>query len=320
LAVPKKVKKTEKQWKKELTPEQYQVLRQGRTEPPFTGKYNDFWESGAYVCAGCGTPLFLSESKYDHGTGWPSFKSPVDEKNLVYKDDFSLVMKRVEVRCAVCGAHLGHVFDDGPAPTYVHYCINSAAMKFVPRDEAGPEKSGGAQGETSGPPEKGPSGPAADAPPKAETATFAAGCFWGVEYKLGQIPGVLSTAVGYTAGKTANPTYEDVCTDRTGHAEAVELSFDPAKVSYEELVRRFFGIHDPTQVNRQGPDRGTQYRSAIFYHDEKQKQIAEKVMAELRVSRRYKRPLATELVPAGTFYRAEDYHQKYFEKHGIACD
>lgn len=318
--MPKKIRKTEKQWKEALAPELYQVLRQGHTERPFTGRYNDFWENGVYACAGCGTPLFRSESKYDHGTGWPSFTAPADQKNVAYKDDFSLLMKRVEVRCAACGAHLGHVFDDGPAPTFLHYCINSAAMSFLPAEEKDPERSGGAAGPGGpGPAEKDNSGPAGMPAAKPEIATFAAGCFWGVEDKLGKVPGVLSTVVGYTGGKTAQPSYEDVCTGRTGHAEAVELTFDPAAVSYEQLLGQFFSIHNPTQVNRQGPDRGSQYRSAIFYHDEKQRETAEKVMAELRASKRFKARLATELTAAGVFYRAEDYHQKYFEKHGIAC-
>jgi peptide methionine sulfoxide reductase msrA/msrB len=318
--MPKKIRKTEKLWKEALTPEQYQVLRQGHTERPFTGRHNDFWEKGLYVCAGCGTPLFRSESKYDHGTGWPSFTAPVDEKNVAYKDDYSLLVKRVEVRCAACGAHLGHVFDDGPAPTFLHYCINSAAMNFLPAEEQEGKHSGGAPGPVRpSPAGKDNSGPAGMESAKPEIATFAAGCFWGVEDKLGKVPGVLSTVVGYTGGKTAQPSYEDVCTGKTGHAEAVQLTFDPTVVSYEELLGHFFAIHDPTQVSRQGPDRGSQYRSAIFYHDQKQKEAAENAMAELRASKRFKAPLATELVAAGVFNRAEDYHQKYFEKHGIAC-
>lgn len=136
IDMPRKVRKTEKQWQEALTPEQYGVLRQGRTEQPFSGKFNEFWERGFYVCAACRTPLFRSEAKYDHGTGWPSFSAPIDEKHLAFKDDYSLVMKRVEVRCAACGSHLGHVFDDGPAPTFLHYCINSAAVDFVPADPA----------------------------------------------------------------------------------------------------------------------------------------------------------------------------------------
>ncbi len=298
LAMSQKVKKSDKEWKAALTPEQFSVMRKCGTERPFTGKYNDFWDKGVYVCAGCGTPLFRSDMKYEHGTGWPSFTTPVDEKNLEYRDDYSLLAKRIEVRCAVCGAHLGHVFDDGPEPTFLHYCVNSASLDFKP------EAAGKAKGPTEAP---------------AETATFAAGCFWGVEYKLGKIPGVLSTVVGYTGGKTVAPTYEDVCADKTGHAEAVQVTFDPSKVGYADLVRHFFSIHDPTQVNKQGPDQGTQYRSAIFYHGEAQRVTARKVMDELEKSGRYKKRLATELVPASAFYKAEDDHQKYFQKHGVVC-
>jgi peptide methionine sulfoxide reductase msrA/msrB len=275
-------------------------MRKCGTERPFSGKYNDFWDKGVYLCAGCGTPLFLSETKYEHGTGWPSFTAPVDEKNLDYRDDYSLLSKRIEVRCAACGSHLGHVFDDGPEPTFLHYCVNSASLDFKPGAAARP---GGPETSTA----------------QTETATLAAGCFWGVEHKLGKIPGVVATVVGYTGGTTAHPTYEEVCTDRTGHAEAVQVTFDPERLSYPDLLRQFFSIHDPTQVNRQGPDRGTQYRSAIFYHGEAQRDAARRVMEELESSGNYKKRLATELVPASAFYRAEEYHQKYYEKHGIVC-
>ncbi|NLH76808.1 MAG: bifunctional methionine sulfoxide reductase B/A protein [Acidobacteria bacterium] len=303
--MPAKVKKTDKEWKAVLAPEQYEVMRKCGTERPFTGKYNDFWDKGVYVCAACGTPLFRSEMKYEHGTGWPSFTTPVDEKNLAYRDDYSLLMKRVEVRCAGCGAHLGHVFDDGPEPSYLHYCVNSASLDFKPESA-----------EAAAP--AGDKAVTAAAAPTA-TATFAAGCFWGVEHKLGKIPGVVATVVGYTGGRTVAPTYEEVCTGRTGHAEAVQVAFDPARLSYAELVRQFFSLHDPTQVDRQGPDRGTQYRSAVFYHDESQRAEARKVMDELAASGRYKKKLATELTAASAFYKAEDYHQKYFEKHGVVC-
>ncbi len=148
-------------------------------------------------------------------------------------------------------------------------------------------------------------------------AMFAAGCFWGVEHEFRQIPGVLDVAVGYSGGAAPNPTYEQVCTGRTGHAEAVLVEFDPALVTYEFLVRHFFSIHDPTTPNRQGPDRGTQYRSAIFYYDDAQKAAAEAVRRELDDSRRLSRPIVTEVVPAGPFWRAEDYHQRYFEKNGM---
>jgi peptide-methionine (S)-S-oxide reductase len=148
-----------------------------------------------------------------------------------------------------------------------------------------------------------------------EKATFGAGCFWGVEARFGELPGVTETAVGYSGGHTHNPTYRDVCTDDTGHVEVVELGFDPAKVSYEELVRLFFRLHDPTQLNRQGPDVGTQYRSAIFFHSEEQKATAERVKQEMQQLIRGK--IVTAIEPAQTFYRAEEYHQKYLEKRGL---
>ena len=288
-AMPRKVEKTPEEWKKILSPEAYRVTFQCGTEAPFSGKYNAFWEKGTYLCTACGSPLFTSETKYEHGTGWPSFSAPFAEANIEYRDDDSLGMRRVEVRCSVCGAHLGHVFDDGPDPSGRHYCINSAAMVFQAADEA--------------------------KAPLPRVAAFGAGCFWGVEYKFGKLPGVLTTAAGYAGGKTKDPTYKQVCTDKTGHAEAVQITFDPAKITYEALVRKFFEFHDPTQVNRQGPDVGTQYRSVIFYADEEQKATAERIRAELEKEHAFDRPIATQIVPAREFYKAEEYHQKYFQKH-----
>jgi len=151
-----------------------------------------------------------------------------------------------------------------------------------------------------------------------EQATFAAGCFWGVEAAFRQVPGVVDTAVGYTGGSLANPTYEDVCTDRTGHVEAVEVTFDPSRVGYEDLLNVFWENHDPTQKNRQGPDVGTQYRSAIFFHDPAQRDAAIASRDRLEKSGRFRRPIVTEIVPAATFWRAEEYHQKYLEKRGLA--
>jgi peptide-methionine (S)-S-oxide reductase len=154
--------------------------------------------------------------------------------------------------------------------------------------------------------------------PMTETATFGAGCFWGIEAAFRRIPGVVDATVGYSGGRTENPTYKDVCTDETGHAEVVQVTFDPAKLSYEQLLDAFWQMHDPTQVNRQGPDFGTQYRTAIFYHSPEQKAAAEKSKAALQASGKFRKPVATEVTPAGPFYRAEEYHQRYLEKRGAA--
>ena len=305
-AMAQKIEKSDKEWKTELSPEQYKVMRQCGTEPPFSGKYNDFYEKGTYLCAACGTPLFSSSTKYDHATGWPSFMAPISEKNIESRDDDSLMMHRVEVRCAVCGAHLGHVFDDGPAKT--HFCINSVALNFVPAAQGKNENS--AQAEDS-------SVKDAESASKIETATFAAGCFWGVEYKFSQLKGVLSTIAGYSGGRIKNPTYKDVCGNTPGHAESVQVTFDHFQISYAELVRKFFSFHDPTQLNRQGPDVGTQYRSVIFFGNEEQKKIAEQVKVEVEKSGAFKKRVVTEIVPAGEFFKAEEYHQKYYEKNKI---
>jgi len=150
-----------------------------------------------------------------------------------------------------------------------------------------------------------------------KTATFAAGCFWGVEASFRKTPGVVDTTVGYTGGEVENPTYQMVCSDKTGHAEAIRITYDQDRITYEELVRRFFDLHDPTTPDRQGPDVGSQYRSAIFYHDNNQKEVAEKVRNELTKSGKYRYPIVTEIVPVDAFYKAEDYHQRYYTKHGL---
>lgn len=153
---------------------------------------------------------------------------------------------------------------------------------------------------------------------QVEKATFGAGCFWGVEVAFRQVPGVVEAIAGYLGGTIPNPTYEDVCTGRTGHAEVVEVTYDPARVSYDDLLNVFWTSHDPTTLNRQGPDRGAQYRSAIFYHDETQKVAAETSKRRWDTSGKLSRPIVTEISPASTFYRAEEYHQRYLEKHGLA--
>lgn len=266
-----------------LTPdEEYVILRKG-TEPPFTGKFLEHKEEGTYTCRRCGAPLYRSGDKFESHCGWPSFDDEIPGAVKRVPDPDG---RRTEITCARCGGHLGHVFEgEGLTGKNVRHCVNSVSMDFVPaaRQE------------------------------KTATAIFASGCFWGTEYYLQKHPGVLSTEVGYTGGATEKPSYEDVCSGRTGHAEAVRVVFDSSKTTYRDLAKLFFETHDPTQKNRQGPDIGTQYRSAVFYLDDEQKRIAEELIDALRSKGH---DVATEVTPAGPFWKAEDYHQDYYGKTG----
>jgi len=284
---------------KKLTTEEENVIVYKGTERPYSGKYESFREKGTYVCKRCGAPLYRSEDKFDAGCGWPSFD---DEIKGAIKKQTDADGMRTEILCARCGAHLGHVFKgEGLTAKNTRHCVNSISMDFIP---GGQNAAGNPQ----------VTAPAVDKSKVAtDTAIFAGGCFWGVEYFMQKAKGVISTSVGYTGGHTDNPTYQQVCEGNTGHYEAIEIVFDPFKTTYEEIAKLFFGIHDPTEWNHQGPDWGEQYRSAVFYRNENQKQITEKLISQLKV-KGFK--VVTEMKPAGTFWKAEGYHQDYYRHKG----
>jgi len=270
-----------KQYRK-LTPEEERVIVHKGTEAPFTGEYDKHFAAGVYACRRCGAMLYRSKDKFNSGCGWPAFDDEVPGAVERHPDRDG---RRTEIVCANCGGHLGHVFTgERLTARNTRHCVNSISLTFIPEEKV-----------------------------KYGRAIFAGGCFWGVEYWLQKQPGVIEVISGYTGGHKEKPTYREVCGHGTGHLEAVEVLYDPARVSYEELAKLFFEIHDPTQANGQGPDIGNQYLSAIFTTDDEQKRVAEKLIAELKAKGL---KVVTQVRPAGKFWPAEEYHQDYYEKKG----
>ena len=269
-----------------LTPEEKRVIVDKGTEAPFTGEYDDFFQHGVFVCRACSAPLYESKDKFDAGCGWPAFDK-VKDGSVERIKDMSLGYERTEIICAKCKGHLGHVFEgEKLTPENTRHCVNSISIRFLSYDSL-------------------------------SLATFAAGCFWGVEELFRTIPGVYSTTVGYVGGEKVDPTYKEVCTGNTGHAEAVQIVYDAKQVNFITLLNIFWNNHDPTTLNRQGPDVGSQYRSAIFFHHEDQKKAAENSKKELDRSNKFKNRIVTQIIPITNFYRAEEYHQDYLYKRGL---
>ena len=293
---------SDSEWQRRLSPEQYRVLRSKGTERPFCGTLLDNKKSGVYSCAGCGLPLFSSEAKFNSGTGWPSFFQPIAALNVREIADHTHGMTRIEIVCARCEGHLGHVFPDGPPPTGQRHCLNSESLAFTPMENvaalADPIADSGVNEKQS-----------------TATAIFAGGCFWCTEAAFEQLAGVSDVQSGYIGGHRDSANYQAVCTGSTGHAEAIRITYDPRQISYDQLLDVFFDAHDPTQLNRQGADIGTQYRSAIFIGSDQEKQAAEAKVKKLNASGKFSRPIATTLEPLSEFFPAEDYHQDYAQQH-----
>ena len=284
------ISKTDEEWRKQLTEEQYYVLRQQGTEAAFSGKLLLNKEKGVYKCGACGNELFTDDMKFESHCGWPSFDKEITGGKIVSREDNSHGMKRVEIECAKCGGHLGHLFDDGPTETGMRYCVNSASLEFVSEKEMIKEVK-----------------------QTLDTITLGGGCYWCVEAVYEMLDGVIKVESGFSGGSIMNPSYEAVCTGKTGHAEVVQIVFDNTKTSLDEIFKVFFTVHDPTTLNRQGADAGTQYRSVIFFRNEEQMKKAKSIIAELNKEKVYVNAIVTQVSPFSKFYLAEMHHQNYYE-------
>ncbi len=282
-AQPEKSKNMDSSKWNTLNEEERRVIINKGTEYPFTGEYTNLKDSGVYHCKQCDLALFESSTKFNSGSGWPSFDDAISGAVKEITDNDG---SRTEIVCSRCDGHLGHVFK-GEAMTEksTRHCVNSVSLSFEP----------------------------AEGNRVKEIAYFASGCFWGTEYYLQKVPGVISTAVGYMGGAIKNVGYKEVCTGRTGHAEVVKVEYDPTAVSYETLAKHFFETHDPTQVDRQGPDVGTQYRSEVFYTSEEQEKVANALIKTLE-GKGLK--IATKVTSASEFWMGEGYHQDYYDGNG----
>lgn len=279
-----KIEKTEQEWKSILSPEQYYVLRQKGTERAYTGALLETKEKGIYKCAGCGSELFSDDMKFDSHCGWPSFDKEIAGGKIKKVLDESHGMIRTEIVCAQCDGHLGHLFDDGPTATGQRYCVNSLSLAFEPDTQ------------------------------KSEKIILGGGCFWCIEAAFLELKGVQKVVSGYAGGNIKNPAYREVTTGRTGHAEVVEVTYNPSQITLSEILEVFFTVHDPTTLNRQGADVGTQYRSAIYYTNEVQKNIVDKTIKALTDADAFEGKITTEIAPLQAFYSAEDYHQNYYNQ------
>lgn len=275
---PKRVEHSAEEWKELLDEETYRITREKGTEKPYASDMCSLFEAGRYECASCGTALFDAEEKFDSGSGWPSFTQPLSNDLIAYHKDRGHGMYRIESVCNVCDAHLGHVFQDGPAPSFLRFCINGSVLKKVESD--------------------------------LRKLTIGGGCFWCTEAIFKSLEGVIDVQSGYAGGRGVNPTYREVSSGLTGHAEVINITYDKSKISYKDLLRIHLSTHNPTTINKQGADRGTQYRSIILFRNAEEQSAGIKILEEMQEL--FEDMIVTELKAFESFYLAEPYHQDYY--------